>query len=203
MEIANSIPKYKKALFEHQMSLKYHIKVPQTYWASIYPKWEKMEQKERDSIIDAKYDEMDEFLSGAENAQKAFISHYAVDKFTNKPLPGWEIIPLDDKSKNDKYLPDAAAANSEILFSFLVDPTIFGAGSPGGTPYSGGAGSGSDKRESFLILTALMQADRDLILQPWEFVKEYNRYDPDYQLRFQDTVLTTLDTGAGTAKPIS
>ncbi|MNF09766.1 hypothetical protein D3C80_2105140 [compost metagenome] len=51
-------------------------------------------------------------------------------------------------------------------------------------------------------MMAMFQADRDLIYQLWEFIKEYNNYDRDVELRTMDQVLTTLDQGKGTEKII-
>ena len=52
--------------------------------------------------------------------------------------------------KTEDRLSTSAAANSEILFSLMVNPSVLGAGMPGG-PYAGNAGSGSDIREGLLV----------------------------------------------------
>ncbi|MNT10500.1 hypothetical protein D3C72_1453340 [compost metagenome] len=133
---------------------------------------------------------------------KTFISTFKVDRQTGKPNAGWSITPIDDKMKEGGYLPDSSAANAEILFSMLVNPAITGAGMPSGN-YAGGSNSGgSNIRESWLVMMAMFQADRDLIYQLWEFIKEYNNYDRDVELRTMDQVLTTLDQGKGTEKII-
>ena len=56
-----------------------------------------------------------------------------------------------------------------------------------------GAGSGSDKRESFLILSALTKSNRETTLEVFDFIKEYNKWDDNLIGGFEDTVLTTLD----------
>ncbi|CDS92990.1 conserved hypothetical protein [Sphingobacterium sp. PM2-P1-29] len=98
--------------------------------------------------------------------------------------------------KSDAYLPDGAAANAEILFSMLVNPAIFGLGMPGGS-YGGANQGGSDIRESWLVMNAINAADREIIYQVFNFVRDYNGWNPDMQLITLDKVLTTTDTGGG------
>ena len=132
-----------------------------------------------------------------------FFSHFEVNA-QGKAEEKWEIDVIDDKFKTEAYLPQSAAANSEILFSMQINPTTMGAGMPGG-PYAGNAGSGSDIREAFLVNLALCWVDRQILLEPLETIIEFNGWDPtgEIELRFRNTILTTLDTGAGTEKTVS
>ena len=57
-------------------------------------------------------------------------------------------------------------------------------------------------RESFLVNVAMAWLDRQNILDPIEAMLQFNGIK-DIQLRFRNTVLTTLDTGSGTQKVIS
>jgi hypothetical protein len=202
LQNSNSIPQIKAAIIKNVMTIKYHITIPVTYWTSMYPTFQKMAQKDRDAIVTAEYTKMNDFLSGKDNTMKTFISTFSVDN-TGKAQPGWSIIALDDKMKNDAWLPDATAANSEILFAIGVNPSIFGLNSPGGSNGGGANNGGSNIRESWLTMIAAAQLDRDLNYSWWDFVVEYNGYPKDIELRTIDKVLTTLDTGAGTAKTVS
>ena len=94
----------------------------------------------------------------------------------------------------------SAAANSEILFALMVNPNVFGAGMPGGT-YAGNQG-GSNIREAFLVNLANAYIDRANLLDPIRLYLEANGVN-DVELRFRNTILTTLDTGAGTQKTLS
>ena len=100
--------------------------------------------------------------------------------------PGWKINVIDNKLKDDAYLPDSQAANSEILFSMGVDPALLGAGIPGGKL---GAGSGSDKREAYWMLNANMGIDRSVSLSLLEFIRDFNNWDPN--IRFDHVVVDT------------
>lgn len=203
IEVANEIPRFKRAMFKNQMNIKYHVKIPYDYWEQRFSSaGKKLSDPEKKAIVEEELGKLNDFLKGSDNAYKSFVSHFGTDPITKKEMAGWSIEPLDDKLKDGKWLPDSAAANSEILFAMGVDPSIMGAGMPGG-PYSGSAGSGSDKRESFLIQTALLQTDRDTILEPLNLVRDFNGWDPSIQFRFIDTILTTLDKGKGTEKVLS
>lgn len=203
IDVANEIPRFKKALFKNQLSIKYHIKIPYEYWERKFKeKGDKLSPEEQKAIINTELAALNDFLRGSDNAAKSFISHFGTDPVTKKELAGWSIEAIDDKMKEGKWLPDSAAANSEILFAMQVDPSLFGVGMPGGA-YSGSAGSGSDKRESFLIQTALLQTDRDTILEPLHIVRDFNGWDSDIEFRFIDSILTTLDKGKGTEKVLS
>ena len=117
-----------------------------------------------------------------------------------KPEEQWVIESLDNKYKEGDKLVTSAAANSEILFSLMINPNVLGAGMPGGT-YAGNQG-GSNIREAFLVNIANAWLDRQNILDPIEAILEFNGVK-DVQLRFRNTILTTLDSGAGTTKNLS
>ena len=203
LDIVTSIPAYKKALFKNQMSLKYDVQIPMEYLEELYPNFKTLSMDEQDTIIEDLIDEITNNLTGATNAQKAIVSFFRTDKTTGKPVGGWVINPIDDKMRSDAYLPDAAAGNSEILFSMLINPATMGQGNTGGD-YTGGANNGgSNIRESGLFMRSLLRADRDIIMGMFKFVQAYNGFDPEIQIGIQDQVLTTLDTGAGSKKIVS
>ena len=71
---------------------------------------------------------------------------------------------------------------------------------PGGN-YAGNQG-GSNIREAFLVNIANAWIDRQNLLDPIQmFLKA--KYKADITLRFRNTVLTTLDSGAGTTRTLS
>lgn len=200
---ANAIPAMVSSMIKNVASIKYHIRIPASYWTSLYPNFLSMKQDERDAIVNSKLQEMNDFLTGKENQMKAFISQYMTDKNTGKEVSGWEIITLDDKMKYDAWTGVESASNAAILFAMGVNPAIFGLGSPGGAGKGGDNNGGSNIREAWLIMLSTAAGDRDTLYSWWPFVREYNGYDPDVELRTMDQVLTTLDQGKGTAKTLS
>ena len=195
LKSTNNIPAMKQGVMLNQISLKYHIKIPQTYWASKFgDSWAALSDAEKSAKKKEVLTALQNWLGGASNAGKAFVSEYGVDEM-GTALPGWEILALDDKLKDGAYIPDAEKGNSEILASMLVDPTLLGQSGIAGA----GAGSGSDKREAYTILNALLNTDRDTTLDTWYFVRDFNGWDPSVELGYRQVTLTTLDknpTGA-------
>lgn len=202
LEIATSIPAYIKALFKNQMSLKFHIQIPYSYLEEMYPGFKTMGEDEQDTIVGDLYDDIIKNLTGAENAEKAILSFYGVGK-DGKPSGQWIIDPIDDKMRNEHNLPNASAANTEIMTAMDLNPALNGQGNTGGDYTGGSNNGGSNIRESALDLRSRMQADRDITLSFFKFIQEYNGWDPEAQLGVQDMVLTTLDTGSGSKKVVS
>lgn len=191
LDVANSVPALKKALFANQMTIKFLIEIDEQYYQNVYAEeWAKMKVDERKRI---RQDLVDSINSGLVGNDKAGKSIQAM-KYTNakgEQVSAITITAIDDKLKDGVYLPEAAAANSETLVAIGVDaPLIGGAGIPGGKL---GAGSGSDKREAFLIHQALCKTNRETTLEIFEFVQDYNAWDPLIIPGFENTILTTLD----------
>jgi len=201
LDLVINVPTFLKNMFSNQMTLKYHIQIPYAYWDKKYPQNQYKDAKARMDLIQADMDDIETYLTGTSNAMKTLFTHFEVNA-SGKAEEQWKIETLDDKFKNEMYLPHSAAGNSEILFSMKINPSQMGAGMPGG-PYSGNAGSGSDIREAFLINVAMCWPDRQRILDPIKIMHEFNGYDPETEYRFRDTILTTLDTGGGTQKILS
>lgn len=194
VDITSMVPATKAAIMRHQTTIKYHIEIDKAYWQEAFPKtesskgWGAMNNDERKKAITDTLKNIEETLAGAINAGKSIQSPMV--NANGKQNSYWKITPIDDKLKDGAYIPDSEAANSEVLFAIGVDPSLIGKGSPGGKL---GAGSGSDKREAFTIFTALKTPDREVILEPLEFIQEYNNLRTDLKIGFRDITITTLD----------
>ena len=190
MEVANSIPEYKKNLFENQLNLKYMVYISEEYFLRMYKnEWQDYDPEKKKLLRDQLTEAIDEHLSGNSNAGKSIQSVVYKDS-NGEWVKGIEVTAIDDVLKDGSYLPEASAANSEIMFAMGVDPSLLGAGIPGGKLNSG---SGSDKRESFTILTSLFKTKREISLEPWELLRDYNGWETELEGAFENTVLTTLD----------
>jgi len=190
LDVANSVPEYKLNIFKNQVSIKYLIEIDERYFEKTYQEeWHKypLEQKLaiRKEIIQTITDE----LSGNKNSGKSISSIMFTDA-KDSQISAIKITPIDDKFKDGSYLPEAEAANSEVLFAMGVDPSVIGAGIPGGKL---GAGSGSDKRVAFNIMQALKSSDRDVSLSVLEFIQDFNGWNPKIKFAYENTEITTLD----------
>jgi hypothetical protein len=200
LDVANSVPELKKAMFQNQMVIKYIIEIDERYFTNLYQQqWMAFSPDERIDIRTNVIDTINESLVGNANAGKTIQSMTIVGD-DNKPYPAVKITAIDDKLKDGSYLPEAEAANSEVLFALGVDPSLIGAGIPGGKL---GAGSGSDKREAFTILSALFKTNRETTLEIYDFISQYNGWDTTIRAAFENTILTTLDANPTGSKSVT
>lgn len=192
IDIANKIPQFLKKSYANAMSLMWHIEVPKKEWEDKFPKGDAKNKEKRKQQIDEYMDEMEKRLTGDENVAKAFISTY--EPGLNGKGEGWRFTRLENEIDAKERLSTSAAANSEILFSLMINPSVFGAGMPGGA-YAGNAGSGSDIRESFLVSIITTYIEKQQVLFPIKMMLEYNGHSDELVLKYKETILTTLNTG--------
>jgi hypothetical protein len=200
VDIAKVVPTFLKKAYENQISWKWHIQIPYVFWDKKFPKEDFKTITEREAAIEKFMDEIETNLCSPQNANKAIFTMFEINPTNGKVEEQWIIKPLENKLGNDQNLVTSAAANSEILFSLMINPNVLGAGMPGGT-YAGNQG-GSNIREAFLVNIANAWLDRQNLLDPLEAFLQFNGVK-DVQLRFRNTILTTLDTGAGSKKVMS
>lgn len=201
IDISNNIPNVKQSLLKNAMTIKYHIRIPKTYWSDKYKNWDKLTAEDQKKVRQDEMQRMNDFLTGKDNVMKTFFSHFAVDRHTGKEIPGWEIIKIDNTIPDGVMTVDQAEANAMILFALNLDPTLKGAGLPNNKQ---SAGSGSDKREAKEIFVSNLGLQRRRFLDWLYFLKKYNDWDRNMEFGFKDTILTTLDKNpTGTQKSLS
>ena len=208
VKISRSIPLIKEAIHKNQMSVKYVILIHDKYWSRNYTNWSRLTPEEREKIVKEKHEQINKWLTGTQNAGKTIMAGKYFDEFTEETVSEIEIIVLDDKWKDGKMLPDSAVADKQICFSMLFNPTICGANLLGDGA-SGGAGSGSDIREAFLVMLMLMESERQMNNNVFNLVKRFNKWtrlETDNKrlvFRYDTSILTTLDTGGSLANKSS
>lgn len=190
LDVAASIPEYKKHMFANQVHTKFVIEFHPLYFEYVYDgEWHTYSVDKRIQIRKAATDAINESLSGNKNAAKS-ITSMKIRGSNGDYESAITITSVDDKLNDGVYLPEASAANSEISFALGVDPSIIGDGVPGGKL---GAGSGSDKRVAFNILQLLKKNDREVTLEAIEFMHAYNEWPQDIEWKYENTTITTLD----------
>ena len=201
VDIAGMIPNFLKKAYANQITWKWHIQIPYSFWDRQFPKTEFASTDLRKAAINDYMDSIEDNLCGTDNADKPIFTFFEINPTNGKAEEQWIIKPLENKLSNEQNLITSAAANSEIMFAIMVNPNVMGAGMPGGT-YAGNQG-GSNIREAYLVNVANAWLDRQGILDPIELYHRYNGGAETVEWRFRNTVLTTLDTGAGTTKTLS
>lgn len=201
VDIALNVPAFLKKAYANQITWKWHIQIPYAFWDKKFPANDFRNTAERQKAIEDYMDTIEDNLCGVENADKPIFTFFEINPQNGKAEEQWIIKPLENKLSDKENLVTSAAANSEIMFAIMVNPNVMGAGMPGGT-YAGNQG-GSNIREAFLVNIANSWLDRQDLLDPVEILHRYNGGDENVEWRFRNTILTTLDTGAGTSKTLS
>lgn len=202
IKIANKIPSLIQLMYEKAFMIKYHIEVPISYFHEKYgiAQWEEKTTEEKDDAKTELLESMDEFLTNEDGGFNSFVSFFGINQMNQNDFGRVKIAQIEDKSSLDKELVTGSAADQQFLISANINPTLFGAATIGtGQQRSGG----SDIREAFLVYCAGLKLERQVMLAPLYLARDYNGWDPDIVFRIDDTVLTTLDTGAGTTKKLS
>lgn len=217
VDLAIRIPAMKIAMFNNQMSIKYLVKINTKYFERGDKNWNSYSAEDKQAKFKAKVDEINTHLVGNEKAYKSISVQSYVDNNGNE-ISDISIEVLDDKVKEGKLLPDSSASDKQILFSLMMNPTIMGANTIGGA--EGGAGSGSDIREAYLVQIMLMEAERRMNSKIFNIVKRFNGWNKktykvknadgtekevsgqNLQFRYPNLILTTLDKG-GSIAPVN
>lgn len=200
IDIAHKIPAFLNRAYQNAMHLMWHVQIPSTYWTHKFPKEKYRNVKEREDLIQEYMDSFERELTDTKNANKSLFTQYYIDE-NGKKNGEWIVTRLDSELKADDRLSMSAAANSEILFSLMVNPSVLGAGMPGG-PYSGNAGSGSDIREGLLVSMILSHIEKQGVLDPVELMFEFNGYK-NIDIKYRNITLTTLDSGRNTQESLT
>jgi hypothetical protein len=201
VDIASMIPSFLKKAYVNQITWKWHIQIPYAFWDKQFPKTDFASIELRKSAIEDYMDSIENNLCGEAGADKPIFTFFEINPQNGRAEEQWIIKPLENKLSNEQNLVTSAAANSEIMFAMMVNPNVMGAGMPGGA-YAGNQG-GSNIREAYLVNIANCWLDRQNILDPIEIYNRFNGGAENIEWRFRNTVLTTLDSGSGTAKTLS
>lgn len=198
-EFSCAIPKFKKALLKNQMVLKYHVSINMKFWDKLYdsegiPKDDKKKRNERKNAF---LQQLNDFLSGEENAGKSFVSHFRYDQINRYEESDIIIKPLESFIKGGEYIEDSEEATNVICNTMGVHPSLKGA-SPGKSKNI----NGTEARELFIIAQVLFKPLRDMMVLPLYLAREINGWGKDIEFVIPNIMLTTLDKNTGSEKSI-
>lgn len=192
--ISQKIPKIIEAGIDNILNIFFLIRIPISYWEAKYPKDEYESDAERKAKITADIQKLEDSFTSVENARKALITHFGHDEMNGEDK--WEIEIVQPKFNQENVI-NSNAADTQIAISANISPDLLGL-------MFGNSKGGSMQRELLLLHYALSWERRQQIADPIEMMLKFNLSGmEDLQLRFRNTFLTTLDTGAGTAKNLS
>ena len=204
LDVFPEIPKIRKNRIKNAMFIKYHVRINEMYWYLQYggfekgkSVWEAMTTADRMKARAAKYQEIDNKLSGSENAFKSLFTPTYVDPRTGTVV---NLITIDkietEVGEKSAFDPDKMSNVADIFLGFGIPAAV------GNTVLSDNKsrGGGSDIREGQLLMLTRMPMHRDNVLEPIDFAMR-NTFDKDGNplladdefLGIENTLLTTLD----------
>jgi hypothetical protein len=198
LDVAQSIPKFKKALMKNQITLKNLIQVPSWWWEWKHPGFSKMAPEKRKQIMDLEIDNFEKFFKGDDNAGASMMVTFISDPAHQKEYQGWKVEAVDNKIKDGMYIEDSNEASSHLLYALSMDPAIIGS-QPGSKL---GAGSGSDKRVAFNIYVETIRAHQDLILEPLSWIAQYNGW-PNFKFKFKNSLNASVSASQPSKNPLN
>ena len=194
-DFSNAIPTYKKALIKNQMSLRYIVYIKDTFWAELFKKHRATEEKAQAALQKKFLDELNDYLTGEENAGKTFVSHFRYDRVKGIEDKDILITPLDNALKGGEYIEDSEETSNTLSYGMGVHPSIIGS-----SPGKNKSINGTEARELFIITQALMKSFQEATLEPLYFAKRINGWPEDIHFSVTNVQLTTLDKGTGATK---
>lgn len=183
LDLAAKIPAFKKAIMQNQMHIKYLIRIPTNYWASVYSDWDTLTDVQKTEKKKETLNTINTKLTDVENAGKSILNEVGYDVNGDK-LPGWDIEEIGDKLKEGAYIEDSKEASAHLLRALSLDGTLVGQG-PGRDLNAGG---GSDKLIAFNMYCALLGPQRQVVDEPVYFVARYNGWVERHPFFFIKTI---------------
>lgn len=188
LDVNADVPRIVQALQNNQVTLKYQIMIPMTYFQARYPDWDTYDAQQKERKINEVVTGINTEMTDMTTAYKTIVSFFNQDELTGKDFGKIEIIPVDDKLKRDAWVPGAEKSNAQITMEFGEHPSTLGLASEGG---SMGAGSGSDKREIYNIEISTNTIEQKYLLRPLNFISQYNKWGVRFAI--QNTPHTTTN----------
>ncbi len=181
-KVSNKIARFHEAGLDNGYNVKYHIKIPVGYFDQFGDTPEAKKKAELDLMAN-----MNEMLAGVENTDKVFVSKFAVDSY-GKQLPGWEIVPIENKMSDSAYDSVNTQANIAHTSGHGIDPSLAGIDTGGKF-----GGSGSEKRISYQLHIALRTPQkRKILLQTFQAAHKIMGFNKEHFFGFVDVDITTI-----------
>jgi hypothetical protein len=184
---------YKKLLLKQGLAVRYIIYVSDKYWDLIFTE-EKIDRNKPEDIKARKeleFQKFRDFLSSDKNAGKGIMALKKMIASGTSAIEEKYITIEEIKTgvKGGEFLEDSSEVNSTLSYAMSVYTQLIGS-TPGKT---GGSLSGTDKREMYMIKSALMKPYRDRLIRPLQLIKKFNNWPKELVFTVPDFEFTTLD----------
>lgn len=175
--VAQSIPLLKKAIMSNGMLPLYKVTIMDEYWLRRFPEFNQLSKDEKINLMDKERARIEQFLSGAQNAGKAFFLPGKMSKLAGEEVEYIKIDLIKANTLSGELIPESQESASHILYAIGVPQSLIG----NGIGKNGiGAGSGSDVFEHLRNYLLLMRSSLNLILEPFNrLALPYNGWEDE------------------------
>lgn len=104
VDIAHMVPMFLKKAYKNQITWKWHVQIPYSYWEKKFPPNDYKDPDARKKAINTYMDKIEDNLCGLENAEKPLFTNYAINEANGKIEEEWKITALDNKYKGGENL---------------------------------------------------------------------------------------------------
>jgi hypothetical protein len=182
-QVANKIPKFHDAGLDNGYNIKYHISIPDNYFAA-----EGLNEEEQEALKEETLDAMGDSLSGIENVDKVLYTFHGVDG-QGREMQGVKITPLANLMSDDAYTALFNTANVAQASGHGVLPTLAGIDTGGKL---GGSGKelevAANYQQGFMTFN-----DRRLLSKLCYIAKKIEGWALELEFNFRDIHLYTPD----------
>ena len=193
IECANAIPIFHISNLRNGYTIRWHIEIPKDYFWDYTAPQQTQPQKDqaRQKETQARQEfltRLNLFLAGYEQAGRALITDYEINKAAGKEFPGIKITALNVDLKDKALLELFEKSNDANISGQGIHPTL------AAIQTQGKLSSGSEIRNAFTMYVAIKApVKRSLILKHLQYVQRVNGWDQNVKMGFRDIEITKLD----------
>lgn len=196
--IKRLIGEAKMSKLKNAAPIKYVIEVSPRYWDNLFSNQHIVDAKKQEELINAKKQEMLEFLTNVENTGSVLFTPKSISLDGKGETADITVTSIDSKTKEGgDWESDIAEAVNMMCFTMRVHSNLVGS-VPGKAQTNN---SGSDKRELYTIAQALQKPYHDILFLVHEIIIRFNKWK-GVHVDCPFIQLTTLDEHAD-AKEVS
>lgn len=193
IECANAIPIFHINNLRNGYTIRWHIEIPKDYfWDYTSPQ---QTQLQKDAALTketearkAFLERLNDFLAGHEQAGRALITEYELNKSLGKDFPGVKVTPLNVDIKDKALLELFSHSNDANISAQGVHPTL------AAIQTQGKLSSGSEIRNAFAMYVAIKTpVKRSVLLKPLHYIHKVNGWGEGLRWGFRDIEITKLD----------
>lgn len=191
VDLANTIPQFHRSNLQHGYTIRYHIELPDDYFADDSMVDQEPEDLDKKNDVKAAkisefLDHVNDFLAGADQAGRSIITTYQV--VNGKEIAGVKINKVEVDLHDEALIKLFEASNQANISGQGIHPTL------AAIETQGKLSSGSEIRNAFMMYLAIKAPrPRAILLRMLEPVYKANGWDRSIKLGFRDIQLTTLD----------